>query len=190
MFVRTTLKGLYLSLRFIRRGFHKFVRVPCLKACFEKCGKGVNIGKGGSFSFSNISIGNDVAIGGNAQFIAGISKIRIGNKVMFGPHVFMISGAHRTDLIGKYMIDISEKEKLPENDKDITVQDDVWIGANAIILKGVTVGMGSVVAAGSVVTKDVEPYSIVAGVPAKKIRDRFSKEDLEKHLELIGMADL
>ena len=57
---------------------------------------------------------------------------------------------------------------------------DVWIGANAIISRGVTIGNGAVVAAGAVVTKDVQPYSVVGGVPAKHIKFRFSPEEIEQ----------
>lgn len=70
------------------------------------------------------------------------------------------------------------------NDK-IKIEDDVWIGYGAIILGGVTIGQGSIVAAGSVVSRDVESYTIYAGIPAKKVRNRFETEsDLQKHLEL------
>lgn len=62
----------------------------------------------------------------------------------------------------------------------VAVGNDVWIGHNAIIMPGVAIGNGAVIGAGAVVTKDVEPYSIVAGVPAKKIKMRFSNELIEK----------
>lgn len=83
---------------------------------------------------------------------------------MFGSNVTIITGNHRTDIIGKTMISVTINEKLPENDENVVINDDVWIGANAIILKGVTIGKGSVVGAGSVVTKDVPKYSIVGGI--------------------------
>ena len=67
---------------------------------------------------------------------------------MFGPNVTIITGNHRTDIIGKTMISVTINEKLPENDENVVINDDVWIGANAIILKGVTIGKGSVVGAG------------------------------------------
>jgi acetyltransferase-like isoleucine patch superfamily enzyme len=68
------------------------------------------------------------------------------------------------------------------NDIKVTVGDDVWIGYGAIILSGVTIGEGSVIAAGSVVTRDVEPYTVVGGNPARKICDRFkNEEDLRLH---------
>ena len=61
--------------------------------------------------------------------------------------------------------------------KKVTISDDVWIGANAIILPGVTIGKGSVIAGGAVVTKDVEPYMIVGGNPAKVIRSRLKEDE-------------
>lgn len=104
---------------------------------------------------------------------------------MFGPHVFMITGGHRYDIIGRYMSSIKENEKLEENDRPIIVEGDNWIGANSIVLKGVTIGEGSIIAAGSVVTKDVPPYSIVGGVPARVIKMRFNDEEIKKHKELL-----
>jgi acetyltransferase-like isoleucine patch superfamily enzyme len=58
-----------------------------------------------------------------------------------------------------------------------TIEDDAWIGARAIVLAGVTIGRGAIVAAGSVVTRDVAPYAVVGGAPARKLRDRFENED-------------
>ena len=67
----------------------------------------------------------------------------------------------------------------------ITIEDDVWIGAHSIILKGVTIGRGSVVAAGAVVTKSFPPYSIIGGVPAKLLKMRFTEEEIKKHEEAL-----
>jgi serine acetyltransferase len=66
---------------------------------------------------------------------------------------------------------------------DIIIKDDVWIGANAIILSGVTIGQGALIGAGAVVTKDVPPYAIVGGNPAKVIKYRFSEKVIKKLLE-------
>ena len=76
----------------------------------------------------------------------------------------VIRGAHRYDLVGKTMIEVTEDERLPENDQDVIIEDDVWIGQNAIILKGVRVGEGSIIGAGSLVTKDVPLYTIHVGI--------------------------
>lgn len=70
----------------------------------------------------------------------------------------------------------------------IIIEDDVWIGANAIILSGVTIGEGAIIGAGSVVTKNVEPYTIFAGNPAKKIKMRFTEDELLNHRQLLYEA--
>lgn len=103
-----------------------------------------------------------------------------------GPNITIITGDHRTDVVGKHIIDVNDNEKLPEHDIDVIIQDGVWISSNVTILKGVTVGEGAVIAAGAVVTKDVEPYTIYAGIPAKKIKNRFSDDQMVKHLEMMG----
>lgn len=79
-------------------------------------------------------------------------------------------------------------EKLPENDLPVRIEDDVWVGTGAIILKGVVIGRGAVVAAGAVVTRDVPPYAIAAGVPAKVIRMRWNDEEIAKHEAMLANA--
>ena len=76
---------------------------------------------------------------------------------------------------------------LPENYEDVVIENDVWIGANVTILKGVTIHQGSIVAAGAVVTHDIPPYQIWGGVSAHYIADRFSKDELQKHKEILGI---
>lgn len=66
-------------------------------------------------------------------------------------------------------------------DKDVIIEEDVWIGANVTILKGVTIGKLSIIAAGALVIKDVPPYSIVGGVPAKFLKKKWDKEEEEMH---------
>lgn len=170
-----------------QRLFYKLFFVPLVRLSFGKCGKKVSIGYNSRFiGIKNINIsGNNVFIGENNYFMSTKAKIEIGSNVMFGPNVTMITGDHRVDIIGKHMIDINEQEKTNDNDKDIVLKGDNWVGANSIILKGVTVGVGAVIAAGSVVTKDVEEYAIVAGVPAKVIKYRFSEENIVKHKEMV-----
>ena len=111
-------------------------------------------------------------------------KLKIGNFVSIAQNVtFLLSGNHNIDTFTTYPIKVHYfNEKIDEGwgKGPITVCDDVWIGYGAVILSGVTIGQGAVVAAGSIVTKDVEPYSIVGGNPAKLIRYRFSKELIEE----------
>ena len=72
-------------------------------------------------------------------------------------------------------------KSCPQNDVDVVIEEEAWIGTGCIILKGVTVGRGAVVAAGSIVTKTVPPYSICAGVPAKVVKMRFTPEQIAEH---------
>lgn len=155
--------------------------MPVNKSALKKCGKNVIIGRNCNLTYSNISVGNDVSIGHSAMFMCTKAEIKIGDHVMFGPHVFMITGGHRLDMIGRFIKSISDNEKLPENDQDIIIEGDNWIGANAIILKGVNIGRGSVIAAGAIVTKDVPSYSIVGGIPAKVIKMRFNNDEINEH---------
>lgn len=74
------------------------------------------------------------------------------------------------------MATIGDDEKLPCNDKDVVLMGDNWIGSNVVILKGVTIGRGAVVASGAVVNKDVPEFSIVGGIPAKVIGSRLSRK--------------
>jgi len=133
-----------------------------------------------------ISIGNNFYIG---KYSIIECDAVIGNNVIFANHV---------SLIGRYdhhyqQIGVPMRLATQIRDKDynwkginqkIVIEDDVWIGLGVIILSGIEIGEGSIIAAGSVVTKDVESYSIYAGNPAKKIRNRFdSEEELNHHIE-------
>ncbi len=80
----------------------------------------------------------------------------------------------------KYRKWLNESTFNESNFKHVIIEEDVLISANVIILNGVTIGRGAIIGAGAVVTKDVEPYSIVAGIPAKKLRMRFTPELIEK----------
>lgn len=146
---------------------------------FAKTGQNVYIGNNGTFHFDNIEIGDDVYIGERACFQSSYGKIIIGNHVMFGPGVHIHGGNHKVHDIGCYMKHAPEKKF--GDDGIITVEDDVWIGANAIILSNVTIGKGSVIGAGAVVTKDIPPYTIYTGVPSAKLRPRFTADELTEH---------
>ena len=157
----------------VRRLLHFF-----LKPLFLECGKNVSFHPLDKFSYKNIKIGDDVFIGKGACFEA-VSRITIGDKVMFGPNVNIRGGNHNTSVVGKFMADV--KEKRPEDDLPVVIKNDVWIGTGAIILKGVTIGRGAIVAAGAVCNKDVKPYSVVGGVPAKTIKMRWSEDEIKLH---------
>lgn len=129
--------------------------------------------------FSHIYLGDNTYIGPRALFYCTNSEIVIWGNVTIGPSLTIIAGDHNYKTVGKFIID--EKNKLPENDQNVVIEPDVWIGCNVTILKGVTVHRGAIVAAGSIVNKDVPPYAIVGGNPAKLIRYRFTEEQIQEH---------
>lgn len=134
---------------------------------------GVNchIDGSGVFSSSHISLGDNVFIGAGCTFVSSVAYIRIGNDVMIAPNVKIVTGNHRTDIQDIRMINVVEKR--PEDDQDVIIEDDCWIGMNAIILKGVRIGTGSIIGAGTILTKSVPPYSIVYSHHDLIVKNRF-----------------
>lgn len=127
----------------------------------------------------------DVVIGSHVQFGNGCniaSNVRFGNYVLLAANVQFVGRHDHTFLTPSVTIWDGERG---DNGTTI-VEDDVWIGASAIVISGVTIGKGSVVAAGSIVTCDIPPCEIWAGVPARKVKERFvSEEDKTKHLAFL-----
>ena len=119
-----------------------------------------------SFACINNAVG-DVIIGNHTRI--GLHNTIIG-PVTIGSHVNLAQGITITAL--NHNFDNSEKriDQQGISTKEVVLEDDIWVGANAVILPGVTIGKHAVVAAGAIVTKDVPPHSLVAGVPAKVIR--------------------
>lgn len=133
----------------------------------KKCGKKLRIYPNFEIRHpQKLEIGNNVLI--NKYFWANSrGEIEIGNDVIIGPYVMIYSANHN----------YQKKQELIRKQgtvtKKVIIGNDVWIGARAVILPGVTIGDGAVIAAGSIVTKNVDPYTVVAGVPAKKIKERI-----------------
>ena len=131
---------------------------------------GAEIGKNVVFHFRTevrglhrLKIGDGTIIGDNA-LLAAQRGLTIGKNVNLSSNVSIYSGAH--DHRDPYF------RSTPATTRPITIGDRVWIGSNAIILTGVDIGEGAVVCSGCVVTKDVEPYAVVAGIPARKVNER------------------
>jgi maltose O-acetyltransferase len=169
--------------------FYKSVRRNILRLIFRplfgKIGRNFEFDPDGEYSYSTIFVGDDVSLGNRPTLIATRSQIIIGNKVMFGPEVTVRGGNHSTGYIGRFMMDVRDKDKKPEDDKGVIIEDDVWVGTRAIILHGVKVGRGAIIAAGAVVTREVPPYAIVGGTPAKVLKFRFSLEEILRHEETL-----
>ena len=159
---------------------------PFYKRSMKFCGKGVYLRPSSSDfkGLENFTIGDGALIPKRSTFYSTRANLIIGKKVVFGPNPTIITGDHPIRVLGMHILDV--EERWPENDADVVIEDGVWCGANVTILKGVTIGRGSVVAAGAVVTKSFPPYSIIGGVPAKLIKMRFTPEQIEEHERLLN----
>jgi len=143
---------------------------------FKKAGKNLFCyGTRSVFKRNSISIGDYVYISRNANIYANCD---IGHFVQIAGNVNIVGGDHKIDLVG---VPVAFTGRGKMEVLLTVVGDDVWIGESAIIMAGVNIGRGAIVAAGAVVTKDVEPYAIVGGNPAKFIRYRFDDEQQKEH---------
>jgi maltose O-acetyltransferase len=141
------------------------LRRVAARPLFDECAPTANIEQGAQFgSGRGITIGPRSGIGINAVIQA---PCRIGCDVMMGPDVRIMTYAHSIDDLDTPMIDQAPPPPAP-----VTIMDNVYIGARVVILPGVTLGSGSVIGAGAVVTRDVPPNAIVGGVPARVLRVR------------------
>ena len=152
-----------------------------LQPLFGSHGRNLFFDPWGSYSFKNIHVGDDVFLGMRPTIMAAHSIIKIGDKVMFGPEVAIIGGRHNTSVVGQFMIDVHSKR--PDDDLGVVIEDDVWIGTRAIVLRGVTIGRGAIIGAGSIVTKSIPPYAVAMGNPAKVVKYRWDVETILDHEE-------
>lgn len=132
----------------------------------------------------NMTFGDNTYISPNATLYSTRANLIFKSNVVVGPNLTIITGDHDY-WPGRFLRSITSEEKRPECDKDVVIEDDVWIGCNVTILKGVHIGRSSIIAAGSVVIKDVAPYSIVGGNPAKFIKQKFNTEEIKIHEEVL-----
>lgn len=174
--------------------------------------KGVSVHKTATVGFNSQFEGNNTlcknvkfsGILGRASYLGEntVMNARVGRYCSIGNNIRVTHGVHPTNTwVSSHPIFYSTAKQSgisyvtenkfvetnyadPENRLDAVIGNDVWIGDGATIMAGVHIGDGAVVAAGAVVTKDVEPYAIVAGVPAKVLRHRFAPEQIEKLLRL------
>ncbi len=114
-----------------------------------------------------ISIGENCSIGSQSH-ITAINKVAIGNNVLTGPRVLITDNAHGGSIDN--IMDIAPGKRELISNGPVVIEDNVWIGEGAMIMPNVTIGKGSIIAANSVITKDIPAYCIVAGVPAKIIK--------------------
>lgn len=145
--------------------FSQWLRKYCCRRIFKSMGRDVKIGQSVYFgSGVKIEIGDFSAF--NVRCWISNDTV-LGSDVMMGPEVMILSGSHCFD-----RHDIPMREQGAPDRRPVVIGDDVWIGARSILLPGVKVGSHSIIAAGSIVTKDVPEWAIVGGNPAKLIKWR------------------
>ncbi len=141
-----------------------------------------------SYLVGGSSISRDLKLGAQGIISRGSMippRVEIGRYAMMGPELLIVGGDHRIDLAGVPMI-FSDRAAAGTT----RIGDDVWIGARVIVMRGITIGQGAVIGAGAVVTRDVEPYAIMAGVPARKIGSRFGAQAASRHDMVLRGPDL
>ncbi len=153
--------------------------------------------KFGKYNTIHTNVGIDKVLLGDFTYIAdntSVSKATIGKFCSIGPNCTIGLGKHPSHTfvsthpiffsdLNQAQISFADK-KYFEEFENITIGNDVWLGSDVIVLDGVNIADGVIVAAGSVVTKDIPPYAIVGGAPAKIIKYRFKKNEIEKLLEM------
>lgn len=167
---------------------YKYISGIAIKKVFKKIRmlylltfryKFISFGKN-SYMGSSVHIRKKCVSVGHHSFIGPecwiASKVKIGNFVMLAGRVAIIGGDHRFDILGIPIINAGRAENKP-----VVIKDDVWIGYGSIIMHGVTIEEGAIIAAGSLVTKDVAAYTVMGGIPAKLMGMRFQGKDVEHH---------
>ena len=171
---------------FIRSNYYLIrIKVPFKNNRFEtglriECPRNVSLGSNSFFGLdckiyaselSEIKIGSNVTFNSNVMINArGKGRIVIGNNVLIGPNCVLRANNHSFTNTKKPI----SQQGMTEG--SIFIEDDVWISSNSVILPNCRIGKGAIIGAGAVVTNNIEAYSIVGGVPAKKIRSRDSKD--------------
>jgi maltose O-acetyltransferase len=146
-------------------GVSRRIRAGLARQMLDECGRNVNVEHGAWFgSGRGIRLGERSDLGMDSLIIGPLA---VGRDVMMGPRCILLASSHAFA-----SVDLPMNAQGFAEDRPIVIEDDVWVGAGAIVLPGVRIGTGSVVGAGSVVTKDVPPWTVVAGNPARVVRNR------------------
>lgn len=155
---------------------------------FRSVGKNVYISGKQTVLFRDVVLGNDVFVGDYCHF--GVKGLFIDDHTLLAPQVAFVGGDHTFNIKGQrinesVLYNHTKRQYLEQ--KGIKIGKDCWLGFRSIIFDGVNIGEGAVIAAGSLINKDVEPYTVVAGVPARFIKHRFgTKQDALEHSKSIN----
>lgn len=167
----TLLKGFYLLYR----------RYFIFKSSFGKVGNNVLLDPPIIIDNpSNVFLDDNTHISSGSHISALNARFYMGRYSGASNNLSVRTGNHMM-VVGRFYRTITNSEKRPEYDKDVIVKEDVWIGCNVTLLSGVTIGRGAIIAAGAVVSKNVPPYAIAGGVPAKVIKFKWSVDQILQH---------
>jgi len=165
------------------RGFSEIV-VP--KGCSLRLNRNVFLGKFVELGAKNIFIDNNTSIQ-NGSILLG--EISIGKNCLLASNIYMSSGKHNFRLQPELLIKDQDRLALPQENNKITIEDDVWVGRNVFIMNGVTIGKGAILGANAFISKDIDPYSVVGGIPQKIISYRLEFEkNMPTYLEGMNQA--
>ena len=162
----------------IHRIYRFFVPEYNLKM-IGRIGRDCIIASGSNLKVENLYLDDFVILQDRINFISNKGKLYVGRFSVISSGCFIIPGKHNLTVGMPFFV--NAKYNLGDEELDIVIKEDCWIGAGSILLPGITIGRGAIVGAGSVVTKDVPPYAVVAGAPARIIAIRMSVPDILTH---------
>lgn len=133
---------------------------------------------------ANVFVYEGARIGPHSSILATKAKFIMKKYSVTAGNLMAVTGNHERK-VGRWLMSITNEEKNVASDKDIVINEDVWMGMNITLLSGVEIGRGATVAAGAVVTKSMPPYSIIGGVPAKVLKFYWTVDEIIEHEKLL-----
>ncbi len=155
-----------------------------LKSSFGHCGKNVVLHKPNVCSNpSNMYLYDNTSIMKNWTLLSDTGKFIMKDHCIASTNLVVITGNHNR--VVEHTLQDSIANRLADEEKDVVLEEEVWLGTNVTLLPGITIGRGTTVAAGSVVNRDLPPYTLCAGIPAKVKKVYWTEEQIIKHEECV-----